>query len=288
MLAFGFAARAAAAGPFEEARAAEERYAFDEALALYEQAPNGAERAAWLRARSEGDFEPLLQLEHARRDPSPDLERLVIAADAYPEGLVRVEAWSFAADAHARRGHPELAIPLWRKAARDPKADPVLAHAAIRSAVRVHLAAGDLGEAKVDLQWLPDEGAAKDVDRHVRRRRLHIASIATIAVGLLAVARAVRRARRVGLSRASVLAVLAFSAFVALAGAALALGYEGASAGPFLWFGAALVPLLLAARAWAAAGGAPRGVRAVVCALGVAAAAFLVLEQSGHLDALGL
>lgn len=276
------------AATFEEARAAEERYAFAEALALYEQVPNSEERAAWLRARSEGDFEPLAQLERARRDPAPDVDKLVIAADAYPEGLVRVEAWVFAADTYLRRGRPEDAVPLWRKAARDPKADPVLAQAALRSAVRTHLAAGDLDGAKVDLQWRHDESAAKEVARHVRRRRLHMASIVVIAVVLAIVARAVKRARRLGVTRRDATLVLGFAGFIALAGAALALGYEGATAGPFLELGAALVPLLLAARAWSAAGGAPRAVRAAACAASVAAAAFLVLEHTDHLDGLGL
>jgi hypothetical protein len=280
LLTFMLVTRAASAATFEEAQAAEERYAFAEALALYERAPNGAARAAWLRARSEGDFEPLAQLERARRTPNADLERLVIAADAYPPGLVRAEAWAFAADGYSRRDQPEKAVPLWRRAARDPQADPVLAHAAIRSAVRAHLAAGDLDAARADLEWLPDDGAAKDVARLFRRRRLHIASIAVIVLVLAAAARGARWTTR-GLAPA-----LALAAFVALAGAALARGYEGASAAPFLWFGAALVPLVVAARAWKR--GPPRAVRAAACALSVVAAAFLVLEHTGHLDGLGL
>lgn len=266
--------------PFEEGRALEERYAFEEALAAYSTSPEGAERAAWLRARSEGDFEPLNQLEHARRDPNVDLERFVVAADTFPPGLVRAEAWVFAGDTYARRGHAELAVPLWRKAAHDPKADSVLAHAAIRSAVRAHLAEGDLAEARTDLRWLDDEGAAKDIARATWRRRVHYACIVLLLVVLVAAARGGRR-----LTRRAVVPVLAFSAFVALAGAALARGYEGASAAPFLWFGAALVPLLLAARAWSKG---PRALRAAACALAVFAIAFLVLEQTGHLDVLGL
>ena len=270
----------ASARPLEEGRAAEERYAFAEALALYDEAPAGAERAAWLRARSEGSFEPLTELEHARRDPGADVDRLAVAADAYPPGLVRAEAWVFAADTHARRGRVAAAIPLWRKAARDPKADPVLAHAAIRSAVRAHLEAGDLAEASVDLEWLDDAGAAKDVARAQRRRYVHYACILAIVVVLGAAGRGARR-----LTTRAIGPVLAFSAFVALAGACLAWGYEGASAAPFLWFGLALVPLLLAARAWRRG---PRALRAAACALSVLAAAFLVLEQTGHLDGLGL
>ena len=268
------------AGPFEEGRAAEERYAFDEALARYEEAPNGAERAAWLRARGESGFGPLTQLERARRDPNVDLERFLTTAERFPPSLVRVEAWVFAGDTYARRGHAELAIPLWRKAARDPKADPVLAHAAIRAAVRAHLAAGELDEARRDLESLADEGAAKDVARATWRRRMHYACIMIVAVVLAVGARSARR-----LTRRAMLPVLAFSAFVAIAGAALATAYEGATAAPFWWFGAALVPLLFAARAWKSG---PRALRAVACALAVLAAAFLVLEHTGRLDGLGL
>lgn len=280
--------RSAAAATYEEARAAEERYAFAEALALYEQAPGGAERAGWLRARSEGDFEPLAQLERARRDPTADIDKLVVASEEYPPGLVRCEAWMFAGDAYARTGRPQDAIPLWRRAARDPKADPVLARAAIRAAVRTHLAAGELESAQVDLQWFPDDGAAREVERVVRRRRLHYASIGAIALVLAAIGRAVARARRLAVTRASALLVLGFAAFVGLAGAALGHAYDGGGAIPFLLFGGALVPLLLGARAWSAAGGAPRAVRAAACAVSVLAAAFLVLEQTGRLEGLGL
>jgi len=226
--------RAAWAGPFEEARAAEERYEFAEALALYAQVPQGAERAAWLRARDEGYFGPLGQLERVRRDPTAEVDTLVMFADEFPEGLVRVEAWVFAAEVYDRNGRTPEAIPLWRKAARDPKADTVLAHAAIKAAVRAHLAAGDLDAAKLDLQWLDDQAAARDIARAVRRRWLHYACIAIVVLVLLV---AGRRVNGASLRRSAKL-VLGFAAFVALGGAALASGYEGASAAPFFWFGA--------------------------------------------------
>ena len=73
----------------------------------------------------------------------------------------------------------------------------------------------------------------------------------------------------------------AYAAYVALGGALLASGYEAGTARPFLSFGAALVPIVLLARAWAAAGAshaAARRARASLCGLGAVAAAFLVLE----------
>ena len=286
-LVLGFSGVARADG-----RAAEERHAYAEAIEAYDHEPGGAARAAWLRARSEGNFEPLATLETARRAPDPDVGTLVMEADSWPAGIVRVEAWVFAGDANMRKGHPEDAIPLWRKAARDPAADPALAHAAITSAVRAHLANGEVDQAKVDLQWLYDAGAAADVARVARRDNLHLACIGVLLVVGALIARArvrVRPARGwTGAVTRSALPVFAFSAFVSLAGLALAWAYAGATATPFLWFGVVLVPLLLAARAWAAAGGVPRAVRAGACAAAVVAAAFLVLEQTGQLDGLGL
>ena len=74
---------------------------------------------------------------------------------------------------------------------------------------------------------------------------------------------------------------LAYAAYVALGGALLASGYEVETSKPFLWFGVVLVPIVLLARAWGAAGGettAARVGRATLCALGALGAAFLLLE----------
>ena len=331
-----------------DGREAEERHAYAEALAAYDHEPGGAARAAWLRARSEGSFEPLAALEKARRSPDPDLEGLLATAESWPAGLVRVEARVFAGDAYMRRGRPEEAIALWRGAARDPAADPALAHAAIASAVRAHLANDAIDEARIDLQWFYDDRAAADIARAARRRNMHFACILVLALVGGLIARALVRTQRrgrgfglgspvgrglgrelglgsplererglglgsplerererelglgrmlpltrglgreLGLTRSSIQTVLAYSAFVSLAGLGLSWAYSGATATPFLWFGVALVPLLLGARAWAAAGGAPRSVRAAACAAAVVAAAFLVLEQTGQLEGLGL
>jgi len=86
---------------------------------------------------------------------------------------------------------------------------------------------------------------------------------------------------------------LAYAAYVAVFGGLLASGYEAGTTRPFLYFGLVLLPIVLLARAWAAAGGesiAARGGRAALCAMSAAAAAFLVLEvvDVSFLDGVGL
>jgi hypothetical protein len=286
---------AAAADDFSAGHDAEGRYAFKEAVDDYTRAlagpPAVAERAQRridaLSARSEGEFVPLGVLSRARDNPNVDLEELVRAADEFPPGLVRCETWVFAADAYGRTGHNEMAVPLWRKAARDPKADAVLAHAAIRSAVDAHLAAGEVEQAGVDVSWFYDEPAAREIARVKRREALHVGSLVVLGLVFVWMARAMLVARGREAVRRSWRPIAGCVAYVG-AGALLANGYAAGSAGPFLWFAVALAPILVGARAWGAAGGAPRIVRAAACAASVVAAAFLVLERTGHLDALGL
>ena len=69
---------------------------------------------------------------------------------------------------------------------------------------------------------------------------------------------------------------------VLIGGAVLASSYESGTAKPFLFFGSALFPLLVIARAWGAAGASTtkaRAGRAAVCAAGVASAAFLAYVE---------
>ncbi|MDF2697492.1 MAG: hypothetical protein K0S65_5875, partial [Labilithrix sp.] len=117
-----------------------------------------------------------------------------------------------------------------------------------------------------------------------------------VLLALTAIARAGRAGRLdrvVARAQASSRLIVLYAAYVALAGAALATGYEEGRARPFLLFGVVLVPLLLVARAWSAAGSTralARAARAVLCATSALAAAFLVLEHVdvAYLEGLGL
>ena len=323
VLATAFPARASnideAARALEQAERDDAALAFGSALAGYEKALRldpaapgsmlAQQRAAALRARSEGSFEPLARLERVRRDPSLSsdaaaIDDLVRAADSFRPGIVRVEAWMLAAEAYANRlGRPADAVPLWQRIARDPHADGIVAGAAARALVEHHLARGELAsaEAAVELAGASaDATLTRDVRRAVRRHSIHLAALGIIALVVVFASVAIGRAARSGRhlvvlarARASGRLVLAYAAYVAIAGAALASGYEHGTARPFLVFGAVLVPLLLLARAWGAAGsqaGPARGLRALLCATGALGAAFLVLEHVdvAYLEGLGL
>ena len=312
-------ARARAARVLAEAERDDAELALGKALAGYDEvlrldpsmagAMHAQQRGAALRARSEGDFAPLTELERVRRDPalSSDpraIDELVRAAEGFPPGLVRVEVWVLAAEAYASRlDRPDDAVPLWRRISADPRADKVVASAAARSLVEHHLERGDLAGAEAAVALVgtnADPTLVDDVRRAVRRRWVHVSATAiiglTVVLAATAISRCIRaRRHRVVLARArsSSRLVLGYAAYVALAGAALASGYEEGTALPFLLFGGVLVPLLLLARAWGAAGSqAPRarGLRAVVCAASVLGAAFLVLEHVdiSYLEGLGL
>jgi hypothetical protein len=285
---------------------------YDEGRALdpgSARAPRAEARAAMLRSHAEADFVPLAKLERVRRDPalSSDpraVDALVREADAFPPGLVRVEVWVLAAEAFAHRfDRPRDAATLLQRVLVDPRTDPVLGQKAARDLVALELARGDLAaaEAAVHLAGTrADPRLAREVARAIRRRHMHHASLATLLLMLLVAARSwAAAARRGALGRVSgalqgtwKLAV-GYAAYVALGGALLASGYEAGTARPFLYFGAALVPIVLVARAWSAAGSATpaaRGGRALLSALGVLASAFLVLEavDVAFLEGMGL
>jgi hypothetical protein len=294
---------------FELARAVA---GYDEALRLDPSMPKAMraeQRAAAIRARSEGGFQPLVALERVRRDPKlasdPNaIDDLVRRAETFPSGLVRIEVWVLAAEAYTRRlDRPADAVGLWRRIIVDPQTDPITAAAAARSLATYHLARRDIGAAEEAVALAgpkADATLARDVERVARRRTLHLGAIGTIAVAVVAAAVAFTRARKAGRlsavierARASSVIVFAYAAYVAIGGAVLATGYEEGTARPFLLFGAVLVPLLLLARAWGAAGaatGRARGLRAGVCAASALAAAFLVLEHVdvAYLEGLGL
>jgi len=297
----------------------DETLAFAQALARYDEgraldpgsprAPRAEARAAILRAHAEGDFAPFAELERVRRDPAlasdaRAIDVLVRHAESFPPGLVRVEVWVLAAEAYAHRlGRPADADALLKRTIVDPHADRIVTQKAARDLVGLRVAKQDLGGAEEAVRLAGDRAdpsLGRDVRRLVRRRFMHGASIALL-VGLvvLAARAAVTAARRgkgpqirAALARTWKLA-LAYTAYVALVGALLASGFEQGTSAPFLWFGVVLLPLVLVARTWGAAGGAGRGARigrASVCAAGVLGAAFLVLEgiDVGFLEGIGL
>ncbi len=312
-------ARAHAARVLERAERDDADLALGKALAGYEEAlrlnPSMAramraeQRGATLRARSEGDFEPLAKLERVRRDPKlasdpQAIDDLVRAAESFPPGLVRVETWMLASEAYAGRlDRPLDAVPLWSRIAVDPHAERAVADAAARSLATFHLSRGDFSGAEAALALAGpklDPTIARDVERALRRHHLHLGALGIIglAFGLatIAIGKAARAGRLevvLGRARASSKLIVAYAAYVAVTGAALASGYEEGTARPFLVFGAVLLPLLFVARAWGAAGSqAPRarGLRTAVCAASAIGAAFLVLEHvdAGYLEGMGL
>ena len=234
----------------------------------------------------EPTLERVRQSPELASDPAA-IDELVRQADAAPPGPARVESWVVAAEAYANRlGRPADAERLYRKIVASPHADPVIVRKASRDLVDVLLARGDRAGAAEAATG--DPALEGDVTRAVRLHRAHLASIASLALLALLAGRAlvIDRGKRAkpALRRIAPLAA-AYALYVAAGGGLLAAGYAAGTARPFLLFGAAIFPLLLLARAWGAAGGATRAsraARAVVCAAGALAAAFLVLESSGR------
>jgi hypothetical protein len=301
--------RAQARETFERAEADDARYLFAVALAEYDAAvaadpsasfvPKARARAAMLRAHDEGEFAPLARLERVRRDPKrandpQEIDTLARDAAGFPAGHVRAEARMLVAEAYAGRlRRPAEAVPILEEVVGDEAADPLTARLAMRMLVTARLDAGDVDAAAEDVRRHPeraDPTVADDVHRRIRRRTTHAGALGVLAVAsLMAVAGLLRAALRGGLGpakaalRASWMVTAVFAAFVACAGALLATQFETGTGGPFFAFGAALVPIVLAARAWAAVGAesaAARVGRGGLSAAAVVAAGFLVLEWS--------
>jgi hypothetical protein len=310
---------AAAEALFTKAEADEAAAAYASALSEYEACvkaspssrfvPRCGARADYLRAHAEGDFAPLVRLDHVRHDPAlasdaAAIDSLAKDLEAFPPGLVRVEARMFVADAYlARVGRREDGVRELRSVLDDPKVDPLTARQAARELVDAIVASGDVSaaaaEATKDSARL-DPRYVKSVQRLVLRRTLDRVAIAMLAafaaLSLASIVLAKRRGRwdalRAAMKRAAPLA-LAFAAYVALFGGWLASKYESGNATPFLALGAALAPLLLAARAWGAAGSPARwarALRAVACGACAIACAFVVLDKidPAYLEGFGL
>lgn len=237
-----------------------------------------------------------------------EVDALARDADGFSSDTARIDARLLAAQAYLGRfGVPPLGRALLRRVASDPAADALTAAQATNLLVRSDLDDGLVDDARVDVA-AHAFGVRREllmlVEARVRRRALHRACL--LLVGAVAVAVASSVARGVVRSRGRVTAVavgdlagvaLAFGVSVAVGGGGLASLFTGSAALPFVGLGAALVPVVLAARAWSASasplGGssrASRACRAIACAGAALASAFLVLEgiDASYLASFGL
>lgn len=267
------------------------------------------DRIAWISARSEGDFAPLARLERVRRDPAVSSDPAAIDAlardlEAFPPGLVRVEARMVVADAWLGRTHRiDDAISQLRQVVADPKTDALTGRLAERELIDALVGAGRLDEATAEARAHStklDTRFVAQIQRLTTRRAVRRGARVVLAVfgvlTLLALGRAAARGKLGDAGRAlRELAPVAvpFIAFVAIAGGLLATKYESGNAQPFFLLGALVLPLVLLARAWSAVGSQSRRARlgrSLLCAATVAAAAFMLLDQLNpqYLDGFGL
>ncbi|AKV01178.1 hypothetical protein AKJ09_07841 [Labilithrix luteola] len=313
-------AKAHAEALYERARSDDERFAFASALAAYDQAraldpssrnaPRAEARAAFLRSHSEGEFVPLVALERVRRDPAlatdaHAIDALVRAAESFPPGQVRVEAWVLAAEGYGRRfNRPDEAMALYRRILDEPSAPRIVTQKASRDLVAILIARNDFAAAREVLARAGDRAdpkLAREVGRLARRQALgRVATAALVAMAALALRAFVSAARR-GRTK-QVLRALAriapvgigYAAYVGVLGGLLASGFEAGTARPFLILGLVLVPLLAIARIWGAStpgsSSLARLSRAVLCGVAVTGAAFLVVRavDVAYLEGMGL
>jgi tetratricopeptide (TPR) repeat protein len=299
---------ASAEAHFHAGEANEEHGAYPEALTEYRAAQQAApatrwavragDRIEWLRNRSEGDFAPLRRLEQVRRDPDvasdpAAIDALARDAEGFPPGMVRVEARMLVAEAWlGRMRRPADAIHELTLVRDDRKTDPLTSRLAERELVDAYVGEGRVDDAVAEVKKFParlDPRFARQVKRLVVRRTVNrFAVVVLAAFGLLSLVGLVRAGLRRTLGQAwAALRDLAppaigFVAFVAIAGGVLASQYESGNATPFLLLGAAVLPLVLLARAWGAVGSQTRAARlgrALLCAATVVAAAFVLLEK---------
>lgn len=306
----------AAAGPdLERGERAEIELRYADAIRAYEAesatAADGADaararaRLEYLRARSEGDFEPLTTLDRVRRDEgrasSPAaIEELVQRADGFArDGLVRREALLFAAE-RSRSARPSRAAELYAIVARESPPGDALGRHAGRQAFELWQSAGERARAQAFVGALgarADRELVARAERLARRRAGHLAALGVLAAFVALVADGLRRARRAGhlaivarSVRAALPGALAFGAALAVAGGSLSHAFEAGTAGPFVALGGAVVAVVVLARAWGAAGARPSALRAAVAAASVVASALLVLEgfDPKYLEGFGL
>ncbi len=308
--------RARARALFDEGERATAELRFAEALAAYEKvmtidpgapfARLARTRAADFTAHGEGGFAPLARLEAVRRQADADratIDALARDAASFPAGRVRAEARLVVAEAYWHRfGELGLAAAALEEALSDPAADRLTRALAMNELVALERERGDLQAAHRALERFPDLVPAlrAEVARLVRRvwiRRVALGTVAVLgAIGLLSIVRLLRRTRDPERVTRAVVRPLAVGFALYLGGAAAILVrlHGDGDARPFIWLGLGVFAVDVAARAWRLGSGDTRAVarasRAIVCAAGVLAVAFLALAgtSAGYLESFGL
>jgi hypothetical protein len=249
------------------------------------------------------------RLEQVRSSPTladdpAAIDALARELPAFPAGPARVEATMFVAAAWLGRMHrPDDGIGLLRTVVADPEADPLTARLAERELLDALTDADRLDEAVAEAASHAnrlDPRVVQHTRTLVRRRTLRRVALGElVAFGALAGVSLVRAYSRGALGDAGRAlrrigpTAIGFAAYVAVAGGVLASRYETGNAAPFLLLGVVVLVLVAAARAWSAVGSRraiARAGRAVVCAVGMFAAAFVLLDalDPTYLDGFGL
>jgi len=308
--------RARARAMFDEGERATAELRFAEALAAYEKvitidpgapfARLARTRAADLAAHGEGGFAPLARLEAVRRQPSADratIDALARDVASFPAGRVRGEARLVVAEAFWHRfGEIDLAASALGEVLADDAADRLTRALAMNELVALERQRGDLAAAHRAVESFPDLVPAlrAEIGRLVRRVLLRRVAIGTVVVlgviGLASIARLLLRTRDPERVTRSVVRPLAVGFALYLGGAAAILVrlHGDGDARPFIWLGLGVLGVDVVARAWRLGSGDTRAVartsRAIACAAGVLAVAFLSLEgaNAGYLENFGL
>jgi hypothetical protein len=253
--------------------------------------------------------DPAQELERVRADPAladdpAAIDALARDLQSFPPGPARVEARMLVAEAWLGRMHrPDDALSVLRAVTDDPEADPLTARLAEREIVDALIAEGRLDEAAAEASAHAhrlDPRVVVHTRTLVRRRSLRRVAIAELCIFGALAGRSLLAAFKRGAVGASGRALrrvlfpaLGFAVYVAAAGGLLASQYETGNSAPFVLFGLLVVPIVLLARAWAAVGStrsAARAFRAVICAVSVFAAAFMLLDavNPAYLEGFGL